>query len=119
MSEGSAPSVYLCVPTFRRPEGLRKLLVHIERLTYPGALRVIVVDNDAETAAGAAIVEQMSPTFRFPLVGCVEPRRGQTYAYNHAFASACRATPSPDYVAVLDDDEYPDPNWLGEMVGVP
>ena len=29
-----------------------------------------------------------------------------------------RSTPAPDFVAVLDDDEYPDPNWLTEMIRV-
>jgi succinoglycan biosynthesis protein ExoM len=116
MTERAAPHVCLCVPTFRRPEGLRKLLAHIERSTYAGPLDVIVVDNDAMARAGAAVAEEASRTFRFPLTCIVEPRRGQTYAYNRAFMSACHATPSPDYVAVLDDDEYPDPNWLSEMI---
>ena len=112
------PRVCLCVPTFRRPEGLRKLLAHVERLAYAGPIDVIVVDNDAEGRDGAAVVQELARTFRFPLTCSVEPRRGQTYAYNRAFALACRATPAPDYVAVLDDDEFPDPNWLTEMIRV-
>ncbi len=118
MTERPAPHVCLCVPTFRRPGGLRKLLAHVERLTYAGPIHVVVVDNDAEARAGAAIVEQLSRAFRLPLTCIVEPRRGQTYAYNRAFVNACRAVPNPDYVAVLDDDEYPDPNWLSEMIRV-
>ena len=118
MTELAAPSVCLCVPTFRRPEGLRKLLAHVERLTYAGALSVVIVDNDGEQRAGAAVVAQTAPSFRLPLTCIVEPRRGHTYAYNRAFEGACRATPAPDYVAVLDDDEYPDPNWLSEMIRV-
>lgn len=118
MTGRSLPYVYVCVPTFRRPDGLRKLLAHFERLNYAGRVEVIVVDNDAETGAGAAIVEQVSRTFRFPISCVVEPRRGHTYAYNRAFVSACRATPAPDYVAVIDDDEFPDPNWLTEMIRV-
>ena len=118
MMQRSAPSVCLCVPTFRRPNGLRNLLTHIEQLNYAGPLTVIVVDNDAEARAGAVIAEQASPTFRFPLTCLVEPRRGHTYAYDRAFVTACRVSPAPDYVAVLDDDEYPDPNWLTEMVRV-
>ncbi len=66
-TESSAPSVCLCVPTFRRPAGLRKLLAHIEQLNYAGRVSIIVVDNDAEARAGTAIVDEVSPTFRFPL----------------------------------------------------
>ena len=118
MTEPALPSVCLCVPTFRRPEGLRKLLADVERLTYAGALSVIVVDNDGDGRAGAAVVDAMAPTFRCPLTAIVEPRPGHTYAYNRAFQAACRATPACDYVAVLDDDEYPEPHWLDELIGV-
>jgi glycosyltransferase involved in cell wall biosynthesis len=76
------------------------------------------VDNDAEARSGAAVVDQVAVTFRFPLTCVVEPNRGHTYAYNRAFSAACRVTPSPDYIAVLDDDEFPDPNWLTEMIRV-
>src|SRR5208283_2463928 len=106
MTSRSAPSVCLCVPTFRRPAGLRKLLTHVEQLNYPGRLRVIVVDNDPEARAGATIVEESAATFRFPLDSYVEPRRGHTYAYNQAFVLACRSNPAPAFIAVLDDDEF-------------
>lgn len=76
---------------------------------------MIVVDNDADQRAGEAVVRAMSPQFPFPLTCIVEPRRGQTYAYNTAFAAACRMT-GTDYIAVLDDDEYPAPSWLTEMI---
>jgi succinoglycan biosynthesis protein ExoM len=112
------PDVCLCVPTFRRPDGLRKLLEHVARLAYPGSIKVIVVDNDGDDRAGAAVVAQAAPAFPFPLSCTIETRRGQTYAYNRAFSNACRATPAPDYIAVLDDDEYPDPNWLTELMRV-
>jgi succinoglycan biosynthesis protein ExoM len=112
------PHVFVCVPTFRRPEGLRKLLTHLEQSTYTGMIEVVVVDNDTENRAGAAVVGEMSSTYRFPLSCFYEPRRGHTYAYNRAFVTACRAVPPPDYVAVLDDDEYPHPNWLSELIRV-
>jgi succinoglycan biosynthesis protein ExoM len=118
MSERAAPHVCLCVPTFRRPDGLRKLLANVARLNYSGKLDVIVVDNDAETRSGEAVVNEFVGAFRFPLTCIIEPNRGHTYAYNRAFNAACHVTPSPDYVAVLDDDEFPDPNWLTEMIRV-
>ncbi len=111
----SAPSVVLCIPTFRRPEGLRKLLTHVGALSYRGILSVIVVDNDAELSAGAGVVAEMTKSFPFPLSWVIEPRRGQTYAYNRGFVAAARALPGADYVAVLDDDEYPDQAWLTAM----
>jgi glycosyltransferase involved in cell wall biosynthesis len=112
----SLPAVVLCIPTFRRPEGLKKLLSHVAKLAYAGPLSVVVVENDAELRAGAAVATEMSQVFPFPLAIIVEPRRGQTYAYNRGFASACRASSPPDYVAVLDDDEYPDRAWLHQMM---
>ena len=45
----------------------------------------------------------------------LEPRRGQTYAYNRGFLAASTMSPA-DYIAVLDDDEYPDRAWLTRMV---
>jgi glycosyltransferase involved in cell wall biosynthesis len=110
------PSVALCIPTFRRPEGLRKLLAHVGALSYRGRLSVVVVENDALGRGGAEAAESVAAAFPFPLTVVVEPRRGQTYAYNRGFTDASRTVPSPDYVAVLDDDEYPDPAWLTEMI---
>jgi glycosyltransferase involved in cell wall biosynthesis len=110
------PSVILCIPAFRRPEGLQKLLTHVGRLTYKGPLSVVVIENDVELRAGAAVVAQMAPAYPFPLAAVIEPRRGQTYAYNRGFATAARALPAADYIAVLDDDEYPDRSWLTQMV---
>ena len=95
MSERSAPSVFLCMPTFRRPDGLRKLLAHIEQLTYAGRVDIIVVDNDAEARAGDAVVKEIARSYRFPLTRHVEQRRGHTYAYDRAFVTACRVRGRP------------------------
>lgn len=113
-SDREWPSVALCIPTYRRPDGLRKLVTHVGKLDYQGRLSVIVIENDAPDHAGADVVAQMAAAFPFPLTCVIEPRRGQTYAYNRGFLAGCEA--AADYVAVLDDDEYPDPGWLTEMV---
>ena len=118
MTDLSHPAVNLCIPTFRRPEGLRKLLTEVARLDYPGRLGVFVVENDAEGREGAAVVAAMATNFPFSLTCVHEARRGQTFAYNTGFRAASRAVPTPDYVAVLDDDEYPASNWLIELVAV-
>ena len=66
MTGSSVPSVCLCVPTFRRPDGLRKLLEHVERLNYAGRFEIIVVDNDAEARGGATVVEEYLADISFP-----------------------------------------------------
>jgi glycosyltransferase involved in cell wall biosynthesis len=111
-----APSVTLCVPTYRRPEGLATLLRHVARLIYTGPLSVLVVDNDASRCEGITVVRSLQAAFPFKLDWAIESVRGQTYAYNRCFTLACRSAETPQYVAVLDDDEFPDPNWLGRMV---
>ena len=112
----SAPSVCLAIPSFRRPEGLRKLLTHLAKLEYAGALQIIVIDNDADKREGEIVVRAFSSEFPFPLTCIVEQRRGQTYAYNRGFMEAARQSHPPQYVAILDDDEYPHPEWLTELV---
>jgi GT2 family glycosyltransferase len=110
------PSVVLCIPTYRRPAGLRNLLENAAKLVYGGELSVIVVDNDPEGYEGRLTVENISPCFPRPIECEVESKRGHTFAYNRAFALACRSVRKPEYVAVLDDDEFPDPHWLEHMI---
>jgi GT2 family glycosyltransferase len=110
------PSVVLCIPTYRRPAGLRNLLENVARLVYGGDLSVIVVDNDPDRCEGRLIAENMSVSFPRPILCEVEPNRGHTFAYNRAFVLACRSVPKPEYVAVLDDDEFPAPDWLEHMI---
>jgi glycosyltransferase involved in cell wall biosynthesis len=81
------PAVSLCIPTFRGPDGLRKVLAHVAKLDYQGPLSVTVVDNNVNRPASEAIVGAM-PKFPFPLTSIVAPRRGWSYAYNAGFAAA-------------------------------
>jgi glycosyltransferase involved in cell wall biosynthesis len=115
MSPQDWPAVSLCIPTFRRPGGLRRSLDHVAAQSYPGRLAVVVVDNDGTDRAGDAVVREMAPGFPFPLTGIVEPRRGRTDGCNTAFAAAARIA-GTQFVAVLDDGEYPAPGRLTEMV---
>ncbi len=110
------PSVVLCIPTYRRPAGLRNLLENVAKLIYGGDLSVIVVDNDPQRCEGRLIVENVSLCFPRPIECEVEPNRGHTFAYNRAFLLACRSIRKPEYVAVLDDDEFPAPHWLEHMI---
>ena len=62
-----------CIATYRRPEGLRKLLASIEELTLPDHvdLEIIVVDNDPPSAAN--LITDHAATSRFAVHALTQP----------------------------------------------
>src|SRR5260370_42648342 len=82
------PSVVLCIPTYRRPAGLRNLLENVAKLIYGGDLSVIVFDNDPQRCEGRLIIEKVSLCFSRQNECEEEPNRGHTFAYNRGFLLA-------------------------------
>lgn len=107
--------VALCTITYRRPVGLAWCLDAVARLTVAADvdLRVIVVDNDVEESA-RSVVEGRTVAGT-PVRYVIEPRRGIAHARNRALESVAAEV---DVVAFVDDDEAPDPGWLGALLGV-
>lgn len=107
--------VALCVCTYRRPAGLRRLLHAVSRLRTErvGTLEVVVVDN-APDACAAEICESLAARMPFALRYVHERRRGISHARNRAVAAAADA----DWIAFLDDDEEPESGWLDELLRV-
>jgi GT2 family glycosyltransferase len=109
--------VDICVVTYRRPEGLGRLLASLSALRVPDPrpeLRVVVVDNDPERSA-RAVCDAAAPGLAFPLVQLEEKRRGIPQARNAGIAAAIGHA---DFLAFVDDDEIPDPDWLAELLRV-
>ena len=107
--------VVLCVCTFRRPRGLTRLLDSLSVLDYAGELSVVIVDNDPDRQA-SAVYHRKTTAFRWPLSYHVEDRQGPSFARNRAVQVALRQ--HPDFIAMLDDDEYPGPSWLRALLAV-
>ena len=110
----NATSVAICVPSFRRPEGLDALLHALADLTFAEAapeLRIVVVDNDAEGSA-EAVCEAAQGWLGIPLQYVREPRKGIPFARNAAVAAAADC----DWIAFIDDDEIPGPAWLDTLL---
>ncbi|MDJ0848754.1 MAG: glycosyltransferase family 2 protein [Myxococcota bacterium] len=109
--------VDVCVVSYRRPQGLLRLLGGLQALRLPAPapdVRIVVVDNDpAESARGPCA--EAEGWLRFPLVYAVEKRRGIPQARNAALALALERA---EWVAFLDDDEVPDPDWLAALLRV-
>lgn len=109
----SAPSVSICIPSYRRPEGLFALLGALDGLEFSGPLpeiQVVVVDNDAEGSA-RPVCENARSWLRHPLRYVVEKRKGIPVARNAAVAAGRDA----EWIAFIDDDETPEPCWLDAL----
>jgi glycosyltransferase involved in cell wall biosynthesis/GT2 family glycosyltransferase len=110
--------VAVCIITYRRPEGLKRLLKALNKLVFEKNplpdLEIIVVDNDP-TGSAQALCEVAKSNLKWPLRYCVESRRGIPYARNRAIASAGS---DMDFVTFVDDDEVPFPTWMDELLYV-
>lgn len=114
----SASPVTVCVVTFRRPAGLARLLAGLDALQFqksaPPELSILIVDNDPQQSAFALCTE-WEPSIRWPLTYVNEPRQGIPQARNSAIL---HAGDDAQFIAYIDDDEAPDPDWLDELLFV-
>lgn len=110
--------IAICVATYQRPEGLKRLLTGLHQLKFskiePPTIEVIVVDNDS-TGSACAFCESLKSEFQWILRCCIEPQRGISYARNRAITCVSQEA---DFVAFIDDDEVPEPSWLEELLVV-
>jgi GT2 family glycosyltransferase len=109
----SPARVAVCVATYRRREMLAELLVGLSNLVFrklpAPEITVIVVDNDPERSAEDVCAAASLP---WPLKYAPESRRGIAQARNRAIREAGNA----DFIAFIDDDEYPSAAWLDELL---
>ena len=110
-------SVVCAVPTYRRNDMLAELLDALERQDLNGAdarVEVAVIDNDAGEGA-RELVASRKATSRFPLHYVPIPEAGLSNVRNAAISFAAERC---DLIAMIDDDEVPDPQWLSELLRV-
>ncbi|HUV68958.1 MAG TPA: glycosyltransferase family A protein [Terracidiphilus sp.] len=100
--------IAVCICTYKRPLLLRRLLVELARQQTGGLFTysIVVADNDEERS-GEAIVAELSAGSNVPVKYCVEPKRNIALARNKVVENA-----EGDYLALIDDDEFPEPTWL-------
>ena len=91
---------------------LNRLLVEIARQQTDGrfTFSIVVVDNDEQQSARPVVTEF---TAKYPVetVYCFEPRKNIALARNTVLEHA-----RGDYIAFIDDDEFPVPEWLQMML---
>jgi len=101
------PHITVCICTCKRPRLLKKLLEKLACQQTEGqfSYSIVVADNDGMESARPVVDAFQS---RGPeIVYCVEPERNIACARNRALQRA-----RGEFVAFIDDDEFPEPNWL-------
>ncbi len=108
--------VTLGVLTFRRPEGIDKLLRVLRNQhrdpARPWRLSIVVVDNDA-AGSSREVVTAHAGHPEYTLYYVVEPQQGIPIARNRAMDSAPADT---QLFCFLDDDEWPVDDWLDALL---
>lgn len=106
-----APHISVCICTLQRPALLQRLLGKLEQQVIDGfAYSIVVCDNDEKQTA-QPVVTEFAAKSRVPITYCAEPRRNIALARNKALEHA-----RGNFIAFIDDDEFPDRNWLALML---
>lgn len=112
------PDVLVAVPTFRRPNSLSRLLDALASLSTTARVEILVADNDGAGGAGLEVCEQRrAQGYRWPLHAIAVGARGIAQARNALVEYALTKSESA-FVAMLDDDEWPDARWLDAFLHV-
>ena len=108
MSENRLQHITVCICTYKRPALLQKLVHELIGQETKGLFTysIVVVDNDSLKSAEPVVAEAMTQS-RVPIRYCTEPQQNIARARNRAVENA-----EGDFVAFIDDDEFPITNWL-------
>ena len=108
-------SIAISCNTFLRPEILEKTLKSIANLKIPKEveIKVLVVDNDANATA-KPVIDYIKADFPFEIIYKIEEKRGLANARNRLLQEAINLGVS--HIAILDDDDVADENWIKNLV---
>ncbi len=109
-----APSVTVAIPTFRRPRGLARLLEALAKLETTASVSILVADNDADGHEGFDLCATLRD-YRWPLRAVIVAERGIAQARN-ALVQNALSDPDLQFLAMLDDDEWPEAGWLDALL---
>jgi succinoglycan biosynthesis protein ExoM len=100
--------ISVCVCTYKRKELLTRLMIELKTQRTNGqfSFSVVVADNDPEKSAETTVAALRAEA-GLEIKYCWEPNRGIAWARNRVVANA-----HGDYLAFIDDDEFPSPEWL-------
>jgi len=100
--------ISVCICTYRRNPTLERLLVNLAAQETAGEFEfsAVVVDNDPAGPARET-VDRLRARLPLEITFGIEPVRTIPAARNHALRLA-----RGSHIAIIDDDEFPPPDWL-------
>jgi len=103
--------ICVCICTYKRPDYLVKLLTELEKQETGGlfVFSIVIVDNDSSESARET-VERYAAQSKISITYDVEPKQNIALARNKTLENA-----TGDFVAFIDDDEYPSNTWLRDL----
>lgn len=110
------PRIAIGICTYRRPEGLSRLLDSLQNLGLRNPdddVGIVVIDNSPDGSA-RALCDLKAETSRFRVRYVNETRKGLSNARNAALSES-RAL-GARYLAFIDDDEMAQKTWLQDLV---
>ena len=108
----SMPSIAVVIPTYKRPDLLRRCLEAVARQSIPPTSYEVIVVDDGRSEDTRHVVAQFNLRFEgAPFFRYMQPQgtRGPAAARNQGW----RASEAP-LIAFTDDDTEPDRDWLRE-----
>jgi glycosyltransferase involved in cell wall biosynthesis len=116
MSDVKSPEAVVCIPTFRRPAGLKKTLESLAAQAGAEHFAVVVVENDAERLEGKQVADAIFASRALSGFHVVEGKQGNCSAINTAFRTARESFPTAEFFLMIDDDEEASSTWLAGML---
>lgn len=111
MTNPSNAQIDVLVCTYKRNKLLIEALDGIERAAIKvGRVRIIVVDNEGQRGAEGP-VREWAERANVEVLYLSQPRQNISLTRNMALDHA-----TAPWIAFLDDDETPDPDWLANLV---
>jgi len=109
-------AIWIAIPTFRRPRQLTHLLETLRATVDRHDVMVLVADNDPVGQEGAATVRRLQAE-RYPLpLTLLTVGQPGLCAVRNAISDAALADPEMRFLAMIDDDEWPQPGWLDALL---
>lgn len=114
LDAGTVDTVVI-MPTYKRPGHLIDTLASLAAQETVRRFAVIVMDNDAEGLEGVGAARARFETDETAGLLIIAHERGNCSAYNAGFDTALAEFPNATRVAIIDDDELADPQWLEQL----